>query len=74
MRTIGGGCKFPLAAHAVVVGETVCLNTIIGTVETGIFVTIQEYAMISDAEKLGIQVAEKMQKACKEKGIKLVMC
>jgi len=74
MRTIGGGCKFPLAAHAVVEVETVCLNTIIGTVETGNFVTIKESASITNAEILGIQVAEKMQKACKEKGIKLVMC
>ena len=74
MRTIGGGCKFPLAAHAIVEGEIVTLTTIIGTVETGNFVSIKESAAIQNAEKLGIEIAEKMQKACKEKGISLVMC
>jgi len=72
MRTIGGGCKFPLAAHAIIECETVTLNTIIGNVANGDFVNIKESASINDAEKLGIQIAEKMQKACKEKGISLV--
>jgi hydroxymethylbilane synthase len=74
MRTIGGGCKFPLAAHAVINGDTVTLNTIIGNDTNGDFVTIKESASIKDAEKLGIQIAEKMQKACKEKGIPLLIC
>ena len=74
MRTIGGGCKFPLAAHAVIDGNLITLNTIIGNVTSGDFVTIKESASINEAEKLGIQIAEKIQKACKVKGIPLLIC
>jgi len=74
MRTIGGGCKFPLAAHAVIDGNSVSLNAIIGTVETGNCAIITERASIEDAEKLGIEIAGRMQKICNEKGICLVKC
>jgi len=73
MRNIGGGCKFPLAAHATISGNQVTLNTIIGSTHTGNSVIIKDSAPLSDAEKLGNSIADRMRKACFDKGISLIV-
>jgi len=69
MRTIGGGCKFPLAAHATIQNQTVTLNAIIGTVETGDSMKLTFSAQINEAKGLGKHMGDAMRIACEKKGI-----
>lgn len=71
MRTIGGGCKFPLAAHATIKDDKVFLDCIIGDVATCKYVRLQDTAIISENEQLGINLGNSMRQACLGKGIKV---
>lgn len=69
MKTIGGGCKFPLAAHAIIKNNQVYLDCIIGDVARCEYVRLQNSAPIPDAELLGQNLGNEMRICCLEKGI-----
>ena len=71
MRTIGGGCKFPLAAHAIITEEDNLLNCIMGELEDFKSVTLTGSACIGNEIELGINLANKLKIACSSQGIVL---
>jgi len=60
MKTIGGGCKFPLGAYATIENETVQLSVMLGNHYTQQIIRLSDKAAASEAEKLGIKLAEEI--------------
>jgi len=69
MKTIGGGCKFPLAAHAEIFENSIMLNVMIGDLKTMKTIRLSSTAGINDAEILGKNLAEKIISECRNIGI-----
>ncbi|MCX6154567.1 MAG: hydroxymethylbilane synthase [Candidatus Kapabacteria bacterium] len=71
MKTIGGGCKFPLAAYATVTGSNITLNAMIGN-----HYNFKTYYTSASAEKeqavqLGIELAEEIKQAAISLDVKI---
>ncbi|MBN2485683.1 MAG: hydroxymethylbilane synthase [Bacteroidales bacterium] len=60
MKTIGGGCKFPLGAYAFVENNKVCLHVMIGDHHTAKIVRLSEYGTVEEAAGLGNKLAEQI--------------
>lgn len=71
MKTIGGGCKFPLAAYATVSNEKVHLEVMIGNHHTGEMILFSDNAMVEDAEKIGVSLGRKILEESKKRGISI---
>lgn len=69
MAEIEGGCKFPLAAHAVVNDDQLIMLAIVGDLKTNQFITEQIEVPVSDSIKKAQELAQQMKESCKEKGI-----
>ena len=69
MLTVGGGCKFPLAAYATINGNFIHLEAMTGDHNDYKMVRLSENGTIDKAEELGISLAEKIIEAAAEKGI-----
>ncbi|MBB3186115.1 hydroxymethylbilane synthase [Microbacter margulisiae] len=69
MLTVGGGCKFPLAAYATIEGSNIRLRTMTGDHITGKIVYYTGLAPVTEAEHLGIASAHAVMKLAKEQGI-----
>ena len=69
MKTIGGGCKFPLAAYATVENSEVTLNVMIGNHNTGQIINFTDKSSIENAEKLGFELAQKIEAEANKAGL-----
>jgi len=71
MKTIGGGCKFPLAAHATLKHEKIHLSVMIGNHHTNQIIKLSDNSSISKAEELGNSLAEKILEEADKLGMKI---
>ena len=69
MAEIEGGCKFPLAAHAVVTGDELFMVAIVGDLKTNNFIVEQIEVSVSDSVQKSKELASQMKETCKAKGI-----
>ena len=69
MAEIEGGCKFPLAAHAVVTGDELFMVAIVGDLKTNNFIVEQIEVSVSDSVQKSKELASQMKEMCKAKGI-----
>ena len=72
MKTIGGGCKFPLGAYATIENETVQLSVMLGNHHTQQIIRLSDKAATSEAEKLGIKLAEEIIEVADKLGIEIL--
>ena len=72
MKTIGGGCKFPLGAYATIENETVQLSVMLGNHHTQQIIRLSDKAAASEAEKLGIKLAEEIIEVANKLGIEIL--
>jgi len=59
-RRLEGGCQVPIGAYALVDGEQVHLRGLVGAVDGSEILRDEVAGHINDAEKLGIELAEKL--------------
>ncbi|MDE5416581.1 hydroxymethylbilane synthase [Labilibaculum sp. DW002] len=69
MAEIEGGCKFPLAAHAVVDGKHLNMIAIVGDLKTNQYITEGIEVSVDESVAKSKELASKMKEICKEKGI-----
>ena len=69
MLTVGGGCKFPLAAYATISGNTIHLEAMTGDHKAFKMVRLSEESTIDKAVELGKSLAEKIIAAAADNGI-----
>lgn len=69
MAEIEGGCKFPLAAHAVVSDNTLNMIAIVGDLKTNQFIVEGIEVSVNESVEKSNELAIKMKAICKEKGI-----
>lgn len=72
MNTIGGGCKFPLAAYATISGNKIHMEAMTGDHKTFKMVRISEENTIENATELGKSLAEKIIAAAAANGIEIL--
>ena len=69
MAEIEGGCKFPLAAHAVVSDNILNMVAIVGDLKTNEFIVEGIEILVDESIEKAKELAIKMKTICKEKGI-----
>ncbi|WP_321308428.1 hydroxymethylbilane synthase [Marinifilum fragile] len=69
MAEIEGGCKFPLAAHAVVSDDHLTMIAIVGDLKTNQFIVEQIEVTIEKSVEESTKLAQQMKNTCKTKGI-----
>jgi len=72
MKTVGGGCKFPLGAYATIENETVQLAVMLGNHHTQQILRFSDKASVTEAEKLGKNLAEKIIAEANKLGIEIL--
>lgn len=72
MKTVGGGCKFPLGAYATIKNETVKLAVMLGNHHTQQIIRFSDQASINEAEELGRKLAEKIIAEADKLGIEIL--
>lgn len=60
LRTLGGGCQFPIAAHAVVYNRELRLEGVVAKPDGSQILRDRVSGSISDAEQLGAELASKL--------------
>lgn len=55
-----GGCQVPIGAYATLNGEQITLTALVGSLDGSTILRAEHCAKVSDAEQLGIQVAEQL--------------
>ena len=60
LKTIGGGCHLPVGAYTEIIKDKITMYAIYGDEECKQLLFEQGTADLSDAEKLGVEVAEKL--------------
>lgn len=71
MKEIEGGCKFPLAAYAIVSGNNLELDILAGQLSTGQFIRKKETTTIEKAFDMAKRMAKELIEECHKKNIKL---
>ena len=69
MAEIEGGCKFPLAAHAVVDAKFMNMIAVVGDLKSGDFIVESIEVPIEDSVAKSTELSSKMKAICAEKGI-----
>ncbi|MGQ1911259.1 hydroxymethylbilane synthase [Marinifilum sp. RC60d5] len=69
MAEIEGGCKFPLAAHALVLDNVLTMIAIVGDVKTNEYIVEQIEVGVAESVNKAKELAVKMKAICKDKGI-----
>jgi len=69
MAEIEGGCKFPLAAHAVVDAKHLNMIAIVGDLKSGDFIVESIEVPIEESVAKSAELARKMKAICQEKDI-----
>ena len=72
MKTIGGGCKFPLGAYATIQGNIITLEVMIGNHHTQQIIRMSDKALVEEAESLGNSLAEKIIVAAEKQGLEII--
>lgn len=72
MKTIGGGCKFPLGAYAQVENETIHLTVMIGNHHTNQLIRMSDYSTLENAVEVGKILGEKITIEAKKQGIEII--
>lgn len=72
MKTIGGGCKFPLGAYATVENGTVQLSVMLGNHHTNQIIRRSDKAHVAEAEALGKKLAEEIIAEADKLGIEIL--
>lgn len=72
MKTIGGGCKFPMGAYATIENGTVQLAVMLGNHHTQQIIRLSDKASIAEAEELGKKLAEKIIAEAHKIGLKII--
>ena len=72
MKTVGGGCKFPLGAYATIQNEKVQLAVMLGNHHPQQIIRFSDQADVSGAEKLGQKLAEKTIAEANKLGIEIL--
>ena len=72
MKTVGGGCKFPLGAYATIENETVQLAVMLGNHHTQQIIRFSDKASVTEAEKLGKNLAAKIIAEANKLGIEIL--
>jgi hydroxymethylbilane synthase len=72
MKTIGGGCKFPLGAYATIQGNIITLEVMIGNHHTQQIIRMSDSAVLEEAETLGNRLAEKIIIAAEKQGLEII--
>ncbi len=60
VRYLNGGCSSPVAAHAVISGETICLTGLYYKEETGEYIKGSRQGAAADAEAIGTALAREL--------------
>jgi hydroxymethylbilane synthase len=60
LRTLGGGCQFPIAAHAIVYNRELRLEGVVAKPDGSQILRDRVSGSISDAEQLGTELASKL--------------
>jgi len=69
MSQIEGGCKFPLAAHAVVTDNILNMIAIVGDLKSGDFIIENMEVAVAESIEKAKELADQMKDTCKQKGI-----
>ena len=72
MKTIGGGCKFPLGAYATIQRNIITLEVMIGNHHTQQIIRMSDKAIVEEAESLGNCLAEKIILAAEKQGLEII--
>ena len=72
MKTVGGGCKFPLGAYATIENETVQLAVMLGNHHTQQIIRFSDQATVAEAQQLGKNLAEKIIAEADKLGIEIL--
>jgi hydroxymethylbilane synthase len=72
MKTVGGGCKFPLGAYATIENETVQLAVMLGNHHTQQIIRFSDQSSVNEAEELGRKLAEKIIAEANKLGIEIL--
>lgn len=72
MKTIGGGCKFPLGAHATVQHKTVKMTVMLGNHHTHQIIRFSGEASVDEALQLGKKLADKIIAEADKQGIEIL--
>jgi hydroxymethylbilane synthase len=60
LRGLGGGCQFPIAAHATIAGDTLTLEGLVATPEGAKILRDQLAGAVDKADLIGKQLAERL--------------
>ncbi|OFX35780.1 MAG: hydroxymethylbilane synthase [Bacteroidetes bacterium GWA2_32_17] len=71
MKEVEGGCKFPLAAYAIVIQNKVELDILAGQLSTGQFIRMKKETTIEKAFDMAKQMANELLEDCHKRNIKL---
>jgi hydroxymethylbilane synthase len=71
MKTIEGGCKFPLAAYGYCYDDKIEIVGIAGNERSGEYVKHTIKGDLKDSDLLGVELANSILEECKERGITL---
>ena len=72
MKTIGGGCKFPLGAYATIENKIVYLAVMLGNHHTQQIVRKSGHSPIADVEELGEKLANEIIVEAEKQGIEII--
>jgi len=72
MKTVGGGCKFPLGAYAIINNNMVEMSVMLGNHHTNQIIKLSGAAPIDEAEFLGNSLAEKIINEAAIQGIEII--
>lgn len=60
LRRLEGGCQAPIAGHSVMIGDKICMKGLVADIDGRVFVEQVTEGSVEDAEKLGLELAEKV--------------
>jgi hydroxymethylbilane synthase len=69
MKSVGGGCRVPMAAHAYPYGDSFRFLAVIGDAKTGKLARIERVLDPEDAEEEVDEIAEDILEMCRAKGL-----
>ena len=72
MKTIGGGCKFPMGAYATIEKDVVQLEVMLGNHHTQQIIRLSGNSSIHNAEGLGKELAEKIILEAEKQGMEII--
>lgn len=72
MKTIGGGCKFPLGAYATINDGTILMAVMLGNHHTQQIIRFSDKAPVDDALQLGKKLADEIKTEAERLGIEIL--